>query len=357
MQWLALGLVVVLGAATLITQDSRFIMVKPTIIHWGIGAVMLRHGWMTRYLPPIARDNLPAGVIVKIGYAWAALMFLLGGLNAFIAVTMSFQAWAWFITLRCHRRQGRSLPRPVLALPVDHRAQAALRGAGALAANARADGAGLTRDPSLLDREANSCDEARTLQTRGSLPANVAGRGDHCRRRRRRRAGGRARAGAGRPRDDGAGAARADRLGDVLAQQRGDPRRHLLSAGQPARDAVRARQGAALRLLRREQRGARALRQAAGGDQREPAAQARRHQGDRGQERRHRPGAARRQRGPGAGAGGRLRRRAAVALHRHHRQPRLHAGAGGPHRGQRRLGGAALSGGARRARRREVCSA
>ena len=55
MQWLALGLVIVLGGATLITQDSRFIMVKPTIIHWAIGAVMLRHGWMTRYLPPIAR--------------------------------------------------------------------------------------------------------------------------------------------------------------------------------------------------------------------------------------------------------------------------------------------------------------
>ena len=59
MQWLALGLVLVLGAATLITQDSRFIMVKPTVVHWAIGAVMLRHGWMTRYLPPIARDNLP----------------------------------------------------------------------------------------------------------------------------------------------------------------------------------------------------------------------------------------------------------------------------------------------------------
>jgi intracellular septation protein len=98
MQWLALGLVVVLGAATLITQDSRFIMVKPTVIHWAIGAVMLRHGWMTRYLPPIARDNLPVNVMVTAGYAWSALMFLLGGLNLFIAVTMSFAVWAWFIT-------------------------------------------------------------------------------------------------------------------------------------------------------------------------------------------------------------------------------------------------------------------
>ena len=98
MQWLALGLVLVLGAATLVTQDSRFIMVKPTVVHWAIGAVMLRHGWMTRYLPPIARDNLPLSVMVKAGYAWAALMFLLGGLNLFVATTMSFQAWAWFIT-------------------------------------------------------------------------------------------------------------------------------------------------------------------------------------------------------------------------------------------------------------------
>src|SRR4249920_284972 len=98
MQWLALGLVLVLGAATLITQDSRFIMVKPTVVHWAIGAVMLRHGWMTRYLPPIARDNLPLNVMVSCGYAWAALMFLLGALNLLVATTMSFQAWAWFIT-------------------------------------------------------------------------------------------------------------------------------------------------------------------------------------------------------------------------------------------------------------------
>ena len=38
-----------------------------------------------------------------------------------------------------------------------------------------------------------------------------------------------------------------------------------------------------------------------------------------------------------------------LAVHRHHRQPRLHAGPGGPHRGQWRLGGAALPGGAGRA--------
>ena len=42
MQWLALALVLALGAATLISQDGRFIMLKPTLVHWAIGALMLR---------------------------------------------------------------------------------------------------------------------------------------------------------------------------------------------------------------------------------------------------------------------------------------------------------------------------
>jgi len=98
MQWMVLGLVLVLGAATFITSDSRFIMVKPSIIHCAVGAVMLRRGWMIRYLPPIARDNLPESIMVTAGYAWAALMFVLGLANLIIATGFSFRVWAWFIT-------------------------------------------------------------------------------------------------------------------------------------------------------------------------------------------------------------------------------------------------------------------
>jgi len=99
MQWLVLSMVVVLGSATLITEDSRFIMVKPSIVHFAVGAVMLRRGWMMRYLPPIARDNIPESVLVGAGYAWAALMFVLGALNIIIAVTLPFAVWAWFISV------------------------------------------------------------------------------------------------------------------------------------------------------------------------------------------------------------------------------------------------------------------
>lgn len=99
MQWLALGLVVVLGAATLITEDSRFIMAKPSFIHAAIGLVMLRRGWMMRYLPAIARDNLPPRVMIVAGYAWAALMIGLAAINLLVATLLPFHVWAWFITV------------------------------------------------------------------------------------------------------------------------------------------------------------------------------------------------------------------------------------------------------------------
>jgi intracellular septation protein A len=58
MQWMGLGLVVALGGATLLTQSPRLMMAKPSVIHLALAAVMLRPGWMTRYLPEIARPNV-----------------------------------------------------------------------------------------------------------------------------------------------------------------------------------------------------------------------------------------------------------------------------------------------------------
>ena len=58
MQWMSLGLVVVLGGATMLTQNPRF-MIKPTIVHFAVAAVMLRRGWMIRYMPQIVVQNLP----------------------------------------------------------------------------------------------------------------------------------------------------------------------------------------------------------------------------------------------------------------------------------------------------------
>ncbi|MBV8531703.1 MAG: septation protein IspZ [Candidatus Eremiobacteraeota bacterium] len=99
MQWMSLGLVVVLGSATMLTQSPRFMMIKPTIIHLAIAAVMLRRGWMLRYLPNIVLQRVPELMIVAAGYAWAVLLAALGLANLVIALRFDFATWAWFISV------------------------------------------------------------------------------------------------------------------------------------------------------------------------------------------------------------------------------------------------------------------
>lgn len=97
LQWASLGLVVVFGALAMTTHDPRFLMVKPSIIYVAIGVVMLRRGWMIRYLPPEAVEH--AGpLMIGWGYAWAGLMFLTAVAN--LVVAWSFPAlWPPFIAV------------------------------------------------------------------------------------------------------------------------------------------------------------------------------------------------------------------------------------------------------------------
>lgn len=97
MTYASLALVIVLGSATLLTKDPRFVMFKPSIAHFAIGAVMLKRGWMLRYMPPIVVENIP-GLITRAGYAWAALMFLLGLGNIAVAMTGDVKLWAFYIS-------------------------------------------------------------------------------------------------------------------------------------------------------------------------------------------------------------------------------------------------------------------
>ncbi len=96
MQWMSLGLVVVFGGASLFTHDPRFIMFKPTLIYIVVGAVMLRRGWMTRYMPPAA---LPwsGDVTTVFGYVWAGMMFATGAVNLALVINGDPKSWIWFI--------------------------------------------------------------------------------------------------------------------------------------------------------------------------------------------------------------------------------------------------------------------
>ena len=96
MQWASLALVIVLGSATLLTRDPRFIMVKPTIGAFAIATVMLRPNWMSRYLPPIVTANVSPRLPLIWGYVWSAAIYGLGAANLVVALLYGPKTWAWF---------------------------------------------------------------------------------------------------------------------------------------------------------------------------------------------------------------------------------------------------------------------
>ena len=93
MQWMSLFLVLGAGTVTLITDDPRFVMIKPSVIYLIVGVVMLKRGWMNRYLPPIAIELVP-DIAVIFGYAWSGLMFFSAALNLIVALNFSVVTWS-----------------------------------------------------------------------------------------------------------------------------------------------------------------------------------------------------------------------------------------------------------------------
>src|SRR5665213_327775 len=98
MQWLSLFLVLGSGAATLLTSDPRFVMAKPSVIYAIVGIVMLKPGWMNRYLPPVAMQLIP-DIAVIFGYVWSGLMFFSAALNIVVALNFSIVTWASFMSI------------------------------------------------------------------------------------------------------------------------------------------------------------------------------------------------------------------------------------------------------------------
>jgi intracellular septation protein len=98
MTYASLALVVVLGSVTLLTNDPRFVLAKPSIAHFAIGAIMLKRGWMLRYMPPIVTQTIPEYVTIA-GYAWAALMFALGAGVIAVAATGDLKLWAIYVSV------------------------------------------------------------------------------------------------------------------------------------------------------------------------------------------------------------------------------------------------------------------
>lgn len=97
LQWLSVILVLASGTATFFTHDARFVMLKPSVIYCIVGLVMLKRGWMNRYLPP--RAEPVKDVATVFGYVWAGLMFGSAALNIALALTLDARTWAATMSL------------------------------------------------------------------------------------------------------------------------------------------------------------------------------------------------------------------------------------------------------------------
>jgi intracellular septation protein A len=96
MQWMSLGLVLVFGTASLVTHDPRFVMLKPTLIYCALGAVMLKRGWMNRYIP-LEGARWASDIVTVFGYVWSGMMFATAGLNLILVANGDVKTWAWFL--------------------------------------------------------------------------------------------------------------------------------------------------------------------------------------------------------------------------------------------------------------------
>jgi intracellular septation protein A len=92
LQLLSVVLILASGTATFFTRDPTFVMLKPSVIYAIVGLVMLKRGWMNRYLPPEAAPV--ADVATTFGYVWAGMMFASAGLNIALALTLDAKSWA-----------------------------------------------------------------------------------------------------------------------------------------------------------------------------------------------------------------------------------------------------------------------
>jgi intracellular septation protein len=97
MQWMSLFLVVAGGAAALLTNDARFVLYKASVIYVIIGVVMLKPGWMNRYLPDVAKEVVP-DIAYVFGFVWSALMFVSAVVNLWVATHYSFVVWTGFMS-------------------------------------------------------------------------------------------------------------------------------------------------------------------------------------------------------------------------------------------------------------------
>jgi intracellular septation protein len=100
LMWVSLGLVVVLGAATVWLHDETFIKWKPTALYWVTALVFLvSHHLFGKNLPQALMGEhakAPQAVWLRLNWAWVAFGLFMGVLNLWVAYHFSLNTWVNF---------------------------------------------------------------------------------------------------------------------------------------------------------------------------------------------------------------------------------------------------------------------
>ena len=98
--WVSLALIVVFGGLTLVLQDKRFIMWKPTVLYWifaaalAVSATLFRRNLIRSMLGKEIR--LPEPVWARLNWSWIVFFVLMGFTNLYVAFNFEEATWVQF---------------------------------------------------------------------------------------------------------------------------------------------------------------------------------------------------------------------------------------------------------------------
>ena len=100
MLWVSLGLVTVLGGATVWFHNETFIKWKPSVLYWvmGLGFWVSQTFFRKNLLQVLIGEQLklPAPVWQRLNIAWISFFALMGLLNLYVAFNFSTDTWVNF---------------------------------------------------------------------------------------------------------------------------------------------------------------------------------------------------------------------------------------------------------------------
>lgn len=102
MQWVTLGLILVMGGATIYLQDEQFIKWKLTIIEWLFAAAFIISQFFGKK-PLVERMmgaslELPPALWNKLNLMWAIFFIIVGFINIYVMQNYNTDDWVTFKT-------------------------------------------------------------------------------------------------------------------------------------------------------------------------------------------------------------------------------------------------------------------